>query len=250
MTKAERKANANLAYAALMKFYPFGLEDLDGEQWKWIPDYEGFYQASTFGRVKSFKQNKPRIMKPKNLCGRLYISLCKNNKPRNFLINRLVALCFIPNTNNLPEVDHVDGHPLNNYVKNLRWVTSKENKQYAAELGLSRILSQGEKHPRAKLNNEQVTLIRENPDSLSQSKLAKIFGVDRATISYIQLGKTYKNAGGTIREKQKPENPLRIPDETREKIRQLRAQGYIGKELAEMFSVNLRTIWKIIRGKR
>ena len=63
MTKAERKADAKQAYVALMKFYPFTLENLDGEQWRDIAGYEGRYQVSTMGRVKSLCKSKEMIIK-------------------------------------------------------------------------------------------------------------------------------------------------------------------------------------------
>jgi len=106
-------------------------------------------------------------------------------------------------------------------------------------------LWQGDKHHLAKLTAAQVVYIRDNPDKLSQNALGKKFGVNRATISYIQTGKTYKSVGGFTCAKH--DNPLRLPDEIRNEIKSLRAQGMTGKDLAARFKVNIRRIWKILK---
>lgn len=92
---------------------------MENEIWKDIPGYDGYYQVSNFGRVKSLR----KVLKAGLRKGYLYISL-RNKK---FNIHRLVAIAFIPNPGNLPETDHIDGNPLNNNVDNLRWVTRQQN---------------------------------------------------------------------------------------------------------------------------
>lgn len=80
------------AYAALMLYYPFTLENLPGEMWKDIPDYEGDYQESNFGRTKSLKFGKEKILKPSfHETGYLRIHLAKKGKGKNFYPHRLVA---------------------------------------------------------------------------------------------------------------------------------------------------------------
>lgn len=220
MTRKEwnhrRHEDAKKAYAAFMKYYPLTLEDLPGEVWKVIPDYED-YQVSNFGRVKSFKNEKQRILKSgTNTMGYLFVCLCKGGKPKNFFVHRLVALCFIPNPENKPEINHIDGHPLNNHVSNLEWCTRSENVQHALDTGL---IPQGEDNLKALLSNEQVHYIRENPKGLTGRQLAQKFDVDKRTISLIQLGKIYKAVGGTFRKAQSQKYTPRIPDEIRSQIR-------------------------------
>ena len=109
------------------------------EVWKDIQGYEGLYQVSNFGRVKSlgrFVDNlvrghywqEERILKTcKRTNGYIGVGLCKDGKAKNFNIHRLVAIAFIPNLENLPQIDHINAIKTDNTVKNLRWVTAKEN---------------------------------------------------------------------------------------------------------------------------
>ena len=93
------------------------------EVWKDIQGYEGLYQISNTGKVK--RNNK--ILKFSIAKGYEHICLYKNNKYKPFSVHRLVAEAFIPNPENKPQIDHIDGNPLNNKVDNLRWATAKEN---------------------------------------------------------------------------------------------------------------------------
>lgn len=121
-------------------------------EWKDITDYEGVYQISTDGQVKSLARitisqsnkgkytKKDRILIPeitsKGL-GYYRVLLCKNSIITKFLIHRLVAKAFIPNPENKPQVNHRDGNKLNNNVENLEWVTASENVQHAFDTGLN-----------------------------------------------------------------------------------------------------------------
>ena len=98
------------------------------EQWKYIKEYDNKYAVSSYGRVKSFKGITERILKPsKTHDGYEFVVMCKNNKTKPFRINRLVAIHFIQNPNNFPQVDHIDGNKVNNHVENLQWMSAKDN---------------------------------------------------------------------------------------------------------------------------
>ena len=233
-------------YEAFIALYPFTLEDLDGEQWADIESYEGLYQISTFGRVKSFWHGKVTILKPTlTVFGYLRVDLCKNKKTKHFPIHKIVANAFVPNTENKREVDHVNGDKLNCCVSNLRWATRHENERYAYSLGVKSAL-QGENCPVAKFTNKQVVYMRDNPDNLSINELAELFKCNTRIISAIQLGKSYRSAGGKIREKIE----RRIPDEIRAKIRAEYKRGVYGcglGALAKKYGVDARTVSNIIK---
>lgn len=101
------------------------------EIWKDIEGYEGLYQVSNQGRVRSYKSGKETILK--NTIrgdGYQFVSLCNKSKPKQAYIHKLVAQYFIPNPNNLPIVNHKDCNPSNNSIENLEWCSYSYNNSY------------------------------------------------------------------------------------------------------------------------
>jgi hypothetical protein len=96
------------------------------EIWKDIVGYEGLYQISNFGRLKSIRRNKVLFRNPAPN-GYITYSLWINNTQKTYRAHRLVAEHFLTNSDNLPIVDHIDGVRHNNHVDNLRWVNHTEN---------------------------------------------------------------------------------------------------------------------------
>lgn len=91
-----------------------------------IKNYEGQYAITSCGKVWSYKTK--RFLKPaKNNDGYLHVHLCKGGKSKDFKIHRLVAETYIPNPNNLEDVDHIDRNREHNYIKNLQWMTHADN---------------------------------------------------------------------------------------------------------------------------
>lgn len=115
--------------------------NLNNEVWKDVPDFEGHYQISNFGRVRSiltsqgtYRERLRKTYLDRN--GYENVDLWKLNKQYKQLVHRLVAKAFIPNPENKPTVNHIDGIKHNNVLSNLEWVTQSENLVHAAETGL------------------------------------------------------------------------------------------------------------------
>ena len=103
------------------------------ETWKDVAGYEGLYQVSDQGNVRSKRRfgSKGGILKPKvDRDGYLQVGLSQNGQQKSFYIHRLVATAFIPNPSNLPVINHKDENPKNNAVDNLEWCTTKYNLNY------------------------------------------------------------------------------------------------------------------------
>lgn len=110
------------------------------EIWKDIKGYENEYLVSNLGRIKSIKNGKNLIMKlDTEKKGYLSVKLYKNGKRKSYKVHRLVAIAFIENPYNKPEVNHIDAIRSNNNVNNLEWVTSKENIEHQVKIGNHKI---------------------------------------------------------------------------------------------------------------
>lgn len=162
------------------------------EIFKQIKGYEGLYEVSNLGRIRSTSYKGVKILKPQGKrC--LHVVLCKNQVKELKLVHRLVAEYFIPNPNNKPQVNHIDGNRYNNEVSNLEWCTTQENNIHAYNVGL---LSRYENRPSAKLTKEKVLKIPEYiKQGATTNDLATLFRVSRRCIDNIFEGKNWTGLG-------------------------------------------------------
>lgn len=153
------------------------------EIWKDIKGYEGEYQISNLGRVKTLKKQIGRkeaekIMKPSTTYqGYSRITLIKDKKPKMYAVHRLVAEAFIPNTENKPIVDHINGERGDNRVENLRWTTFSENSKNSFLIRTKRYNSIGVADNQGNVFN-------------SYREAGRFWGISTNTVKNDCLGKT------------------------------------------------------------
>lgn len=151
-----------------------------------VKGYEGRYSIDRDGNIYSHRRNK--IMKDRKLKKYRGIALCDGEGSKNFRVHRLVAIAFIPNPDNKPDVNHKDCNGSNNNMHNLEWCTKKENMRHASLNGLMPD-KRGEKNNNSKLNIKQVRIIKFllKDGRLTQRQIAIFFGIHFNTVSHIKL---------------------------------------------------------------
>lgn len=176
------------------------------EVWKDIKGYEGYYQVSNLGNVKSLGRTFirkdgmrysrfPRIMSPvfQKTHPYLTIQLKINKKYKGFLIHRLVAEAFVPNPDKKSEVNHIDGNQKNNKSNNLEWCSRSENQIHAIKNNLYSP-AKGEQNSSARFTKEQVLSIRVRLKKGEKgADIAREYKVHRNSIYDIKSRKTWKH---------------------------------------------------------
>ncbi|MCL1654247.1 NUMOD4 motif-containing HNH endonuclease [Elizabethkingia miricola] len=179
----------------------------NNEIWKPVVGYEGSYEISNLGRVRSLDRIVMRGLSKMpikgcnitvftNHCGYRKASLAKvkegKKSKKAYFIHRLIANAFIPNPQNKPFVNHIDGVKLNNSIENLEWVNGSENIQHAYNTGLKEA-KKGVNSQNSKFSELQIKEIRENfiKGEDTYKSVAEKYKVNRCTISRIIQNKTY-----------------------------------------------------------
>lgn len=167
------------------------------EVWRDIIGFEGLYQVSDLGRVKSLLNGRERVLVGrKNKDGYLLVSLCKDGNAKKCYVHRLVAEAFIPNPDNLPQVNHRDECKSNNVVSNLEYCDRKYNNNYGTRT--ERSAKARTNHPNTSKTVFQYTkdgsLVRLYPSTMEAVRRT---GYDKGYISQCCLGKR-KQAYGYI----------------------------------------------------
>lgn len=172
-----------------------------------IPGFEGRYAVTKDGRLWSYPKtwhNGKCFITSKGS----WLSLCNHTggyqtlrlkdskgKTKNFYVHRLIAQTFVPNPNNLPEVNHKDTNKKNNHYLNLEWVTRKENSDHAKINGLYKHEpARGENHADAKLTDKSVVEIRKlHKKGIKQSLLCSKYGITKSAMSSVCNCKSWKH---------------------------------------------------------
>lgn len=137
------------------------------EIWKDINGYEGLYQISNLGKVKSIISNK--ILKGNENAEYIYVTLCKNGKQKIKKIHRLVAEAFIDNPNNYLYINHKDENKKNNIVNNLEWCTKAYNNNY------------GTRNERMSKNKSKYKIIQKDKEGKIIKKWQNIWDLEHNT---------------------------------------------------------------------
>lgn len=169
------------------------------EEWRKVIDSSGFYEVSSTGRVRSLDMPMCTLGGVKWIKSGRILSLSPNSDgylaikvPKTRRVHRLVAIAFIPNPDNKPEVNHIDGNKQNNHVDNLEWVTRVEQIRHAYSTGLKSNV--GVKNPSAKLTEADVRIIREAvKHKFSMYSIAKYYKVSNPTIRALIHGKSWSH---------------------------------------------------------
>ena len=177
------------------------------EIWRDIPQYEGMYQVSSKGRVRSLDRTlltangehkmKGRVLSPNvNNSGYYYVTLSKDRRHWCAKVHRLVATAFIPNPDNLPEVNHRDGNKLNCCIENLEWCNHSDNHKHSFRMGLSKVGVAQKAKRKSVLQIDAVTgeVVREW-DSIADAN-RHFYGNPRNTSIYRCIHGEYKTASG------------------------------------------------------
>ena len=175
------------------------------ETWRDVVDYEGYYQVSNLGGVRSLDR-KARLRDLTRTCPGMVlkqtavqlgsiqyykVSLSVKNTIKHKLVHRLVAQTFIPNPKNKEQVNHIDFNGLNNRLENLEWTTPKENSRHSMH---RYIPPAGERNGQSKLTTEDVLEIRKKDlVECNKKKLARDYGVCVRSIDNIITRATWRH---------------------------------------------------------
>lgn len=168
------------------------------EQWRPVPGYEGRYEVSDQGRVRSLI-GTPKLRKLTiNIDGYRTVNLHGGPKRHWFFVHRLVLIAFVGSAPERHECNHKNGIKTDARLENLEWVTPQENVQHSYDV-LNRYCVKGSNHGLAKLNEEQVLEIRKlYAIGVMQKDIGSKFGVKQGTIQQIVRGKKWVHVGGEI----------------------------------------------------
>jgi transposase len=224
------------------------------EEWRDISGYEGYYQVSNLGRVRSCdrvvktergdRAIKMRLMKP-NLHRRGYyrIDLQKASVRITCFVHRLVAIAFLPIQDGRDQVNHKNGIKTDNCVDNLEWCNQHENMRHAVEYGLKPSMV-GENAVNSLLTESQVLEIRElRANGTKLRIIAEMYGVSLSAIAMVVYCYNWAHLPSAVPEKR---HSSCLEEAQVLEIRRLRLEGLKFKEIAKMFGVSQGAITGVV----
>lgn len=163
--------------------------DVKNEIWKPIKGFPQ-YMVSNLGNVISTKSGNRKVLS-KRYHNNGYIQYILRNESggKSFKAHRLVAMAFIPNHENKPQINHINGIKDDNTVENLEWCTNLENARHSWSKGRKAVC--GQKHHKTKLTEDNIHFIRNT--ELSSRKLGEMFGVDKSSILRVKKCLSHKS---------------------------------------------------------
>lgn len=229
------------------------LVNMDKEIWKDIDGYDGLYQVSNLGNVRSFKRGKLRIMAfSTNKYGYHKITLHDNKVKKHTTIHQLVAKAFIPNPENKPQVNHINGIRNDNRLENLEWCTAKENTNHSIEILNSRKI--GEHHSCSILDTKTVLLIVDlDKKGFLIKEISNITGVKSSTINNVINGRSWSHITNIYNPKgrvygDKSKRAILKNDDAIDIVK-LRRDGTSVKDIAKTYRVSIGLIYSILEGR-
>jgi len=160
---------------------------MTNEEWREVEKFPE-YQVSNLGRVRRITYKTFYL----NDWNYPVVELFQKSKKKMVLLHRLVAKAFVPNPDDLPEVNHKDGNKQNFLPENLEWMTRTENRRHAARTGLH-VVGRGEKSSFHKLTDDKVKQIHELAGKMKQIEIAKIVGVSQFAVGCVVRGQTWSH---------------------------------------------------------
>lgn len=178
------------------------MDDIDGEIWLPVLNYETIYQVSNYGRVKSLERPRSKACNAirdkviKQSFRGLYLKVDISDYshiPRTISVHRLIGVAFVDNFENKPQINHIDGVKTHNWALNLEWNTRVENAKHASKLGLLPN-QKGESHSQSKLTHKEVLEIF-NSD-IPPYTISEKYQVSPASIYDIRKGRKWSHITG------------------------------------------------------
>lgn len=166
------------------------------ENWKDIPGYDGLYQASNLGRVKSSKGFFYKGTPDKD--GYMRVALIKDRKAKTLRIHRLICFAFLPNPENKPQVNHKNGIRTDNRIENLEWCTAKENTIHSV-LVLNRVATWQGKFGESNYFSKKIQCIESGIVYGGISEASRTLGISNTHLSNVCLGKKKTAKGLTFK---------------------------------------------------